>query len=355
MKKIIIILFVLLFTSGCYDNIELNSIDIVSGVGIKYEQNEYTVTYEIVNTKKSNGDSSKSFIHTGSGKTVADAFNATDLSIDRNPYFAHVKLFILHSSITGDHLKEVLEYVFRDYSMRDEFKVIYTEDDPKEIFKSSNEHNPIVSMEILNMLRNNSYTSNNAIQITFEKFFSKIINDLEDPIVSTISLNKKEIKLNKGVVFHNYDIVDYLTLEETSLYNLLLNISHGTLLTHEYNNKTTAINLYGPKIKIELKDHTIKITGTVEGYILSNNAKLDLRKSDAYNKLNQDFSNLLNKKVSNMLKKLQLYESDILSLGNMYYEKMRIKEEDIWLNYDIDTDIDVKINKKGFIFEVNYE
>ena len=52
MKKIIILLCLTFFLTGCYDNIELNDLAIISGVGIDYKDNQYYLTYEILSDIK---------------------------------------------------------------------------------------------------------------------------------------------------------------------------------------------------------------------------------------------------------------------------------------------------------------
>lgn len=355
MKKVIFSLLILLCATGCYDNIELNDLDIVSGIGISYEENKYVVTYEIINTKKTKGSNDKSFSHTGSGKTIEEAFSNTELTIDRKPYFPHLKLLIFHNSITEDKLQNIMEYLIRSNNIRTEFNLVYTSDSPKEILESSNEHNPIVSFEIVEMLKNSKYTTNSAIDEKFEQIMGKILNDLEDPIISTIKLDKNEIKLSKGILLHDYAIIDYLSLKDTSLYRLIMNESNGTSFRNEYEKGDVTINCYDSNIKLEIKDNTIVIKGSSEALILNNNAEFNLRDKSSYQTLNKDFSNIINKQVTDLVKALQFNQTDILSLADMYYDKTRIKNQNGWTNYKIDVDIDVHINKKGFIFEVNYE
>ena len=51
MKKYFILLFfILLVSTGCFDYTELNDMAIVSGISLDYEENGYHVGFEILNT-----------------------------------------------------------------------------------------------------------------------------------------------------------------------------------------------------------------------------------------------------------------------------------------------------------------
>lgn len=53
MKKLIILLITfILLTDGCYDNVKLNKLSIIAGLGIYYQDNNYIITYEIYNDYK---------------------------------------------------------------------------------------------------------------------------------------------------------------------------------------------------------------------------------------------------------------------------------------------------------------
>ena len=58
MKKIIILLSLIFILTGCYDNIELDDLAIVSGVGIDYKDEKFYLTYEILSDTKTEKNTS---------------------------------------------------------------------------------------------------------------------------------------------------------------------------------------------------------------------------------------------------------------------------------------------------------
>ena len=96
MKKIIILIITsLFFITGCYDNVELNKLSIIAGIGIDYVDNEYVLTYEIYNDNKS--DNTGELISdtiTGKGNTISEAFNNANMKTSKKDFFAHVQSLI---------------------------------------------------------------------------------------------------------------------------------------------------------------------------------------------------------------------------------------------------------------------
>ena len=85
MKKILILIIMTFLLGGCYDYNELNNIAIVSGVGIDYKDDKYSVTFEIISTKKS-GDSSgstSSYTVSSEADTITEAFLKIGNSLDK--------------------------------------------------------------------------------------------------------------------------------------------------------------------------------------------------------------------------------------------------------------------------------
>ena len=99
----------------------------------------------------------------------------------------------------------------------------------------------------------------------------------------------------------------------------------------------------------------IIINGELFSKVMDNEPNFSIRDLNTLKKLNNDFQNLINKKLRDFIKILQEYKSDILFLGENYYQNNRIKEENFWVNLDIVSDVSFYISKKGLIYEVQDE
>ena len=79
--RMIIVMLFILFVTGCYDYKELNNLYTIEGIAIDYLDNEYIVTYEIIDTSKdSNGER---IYKTGKGSIISEAFNNTNITLSK--------------------------------------------------------------------------------------------------------------------------------------------------------------------------------------------------------------------------------------------------------------------------------
>ena len=123
MKKVILILFILLGCTGCFDYTELNDMALVSGISIDYDQNQFNVSFEILNTQnKENVETDeKVFFAYGSGASISEAFSNTSLEIADFPYMAHLKTIVISEEVAKYHVEEIIDFLIRDNHIRNIF------------------------------------------------------------------------------------------------------------------------------------------------------------------------------------------------------------------------------------------
>lgn len=357
MKKIIVLLSLIFLLTGCYDNIELNDLAMISGIGIDYKDNEYYLTYEILSDTKTEDNSAMlSYTVSGSGKSISEAFINTNYKVSRKAYFAHLNILMLSEEIINGHLDKITDYILRDNSIRSDFKVLVANaTTPEKILKSNDENHPVVSEEIVKLIDNEKYNNNLVIGETFREITAKLISDENDVILNTISLENNNISINNSYIFKGFNYQDTLTKQDSSLYNLLTKDISSIEFDKNYDKGNLTITINSSDSKIEVLKDKIIINTSLEGKILENNAEINLKDTDSYKKLNKDFGNLIEKDIKEFIEVLQKNESDILGLQEKYYKSTRKKNQGLWTSADIEVNVNLKINTKGFIFEVKNE
>ena len=110
------------------------------------------------------------------------------------------------------------------------------------------------------------------------------------------------------------------------------------------NNNQTIITSYDAKIDAEVVDKKVVVKGSISARIQEDECGYDLKNAKSYQELED--------KIKKVIKKTQELETNTFSLGKKYYNKTRKEDYYIWCNQDIEVNIDVSINKKGLIFEV---
>lgn len=354
MKRIIIILLTIFLLTGCYDNIELDDLSIITGIGIDYKDDNFYLTYEILNDVKTEENTALlSYTVSGSGKSISEAFIDANYKIGKKAYFAHLKVLVLSEEIINGHFDKITDYFFRDINIRDEFNVVVANGTtPEEILKNNNDNHPVVSELIIDLLSNEKYNNSLAIDDTFQKILSKLISNNYDIILNTISLNDEEISLNNSYIFNGYVYKNSLNKLNSKLYNMLTKNTISVEFDKNYENGNVTISVNGSKTEIDITSDKIIINTKLDGKILENNPEFNLKDTEIYEKLNKDFGNIIKDDINNFVKILQENNSDILGLQSIYYKKYNKENKNLWLNAKIEVNVDLKINTKGFVFEV---
>ena len=122
MKKILLIIACLLLCS-CYDYRELRDIAIITGIGVDYKDDEYTVTLEILTpTPKEAGETEKTRLVSNSGETFIDAFKGTYTELGKEPNFSQLQMmFISESTASVAGLQELFDDLFRSSRVNNNF------------------------------------------------------------------------------------------------------------------------------------------------------------------------------------------------------------------------------------------
>ncbi len=355
MKKFFIIILISLFLTGCYDNVELNNLAIITGIGIDYKDDNFYLTYEILNDIKTDENTAMlSYTVSGEGKTISEAFINTNYKVGKKPYFAHLKIALFSESLVNGKLDQITDYLLRDTDIRDEFIAIVTKDvSPEEILSHNNKNIPVISDFITNLIDNEKYNNNLAMTENYQKVLAKLVSKNYDIVLSTITINPdNEISLDNFIIFNGYNYKATLTKEESSLYNLLTTSIFALEFSKDYDkgNVTISLNYSGTDINVT-KDEII-INTNLEGKIVENVANINLADQKSYKKLNEDFGLLIKEDITNFIKTLQNNKSDIIGFQEIYYKKTRKQNKNLWQNAKIKVNVDLKINTKGFIFEV---
>lgn len=183
MKKIFIIIFLSLFICGCSDYKELTDLTIISGINISYKDNNYNLTFEILE------DNKNSFIE-GSGKSIKDAFNNIEMKINKIPFYSHLNILSISSNTSDENIKEIVVYLINNNDFTNQFYVIISDD------------NKISNKDIYEFIDNKKIHDDINLKVTFKDFLINYYDDNKSNYLPKFSINDNEIKLD-GIVNYN--------------------------------------------------------------------------------------------------------------------------------------------------------
>lgn len=351
MKKILLIIACLLLCS-CYDYRELRDIAIITGIGVDYEDDEYTVTIEILTpTPKEAGDEEKTRLVSNSGETFIDAFKGTYTELGKEPNFSQLQMMFISESTAKDAgLQEVFDDLFRSSRVNNNFYLAIANDCNSYEILDNKQKNDTASNYVLNLLKSNNESSFIMSNNQFDFLVSKIESKGKDIYLPSISLDEDHFKVNDIAIFSDYKMVDYISKDYSAILSLLTNKVDNTIF---YSDGINSIDIKSNDFKYEVNDDKINIKLSLDATIKSLDPKYSLRDENTFKELESIFSKKIKEEADDLVNTLKEHRSDPLSIGNMYYKKAPKKYNDEYFrDTPYEVTVELNINKFGILFEV---
>ena len=349
MKKIILIIFIFLLT-GCYDYIEINDLAFISAISIDYENNHFLLGYEMLNTSEEEVTGNKTDILFENGQTISDAFEKINLSLNKKPYYHHLKVVIISKEIAKNHMKEVTDYLIRNSEIRNEFFLVLAENAMAKDVINLEMSFETIGENIAKLIETSNFSYNIAFNKSFEDILEKFLNDKIDAVATVIDIKEDNIILSGLALFKNYQYKMTIDSNNASIFNILSNNKASYLILDD----EITIKMYNSKAKYDISDDKVLIKIKVNAEILEN-TKYDLRNNETYTMLESKFKKRLENDLNDFIKIIKENDIDCLGLNNMQYKKTKKNKKDYLEKAHISFDIDFNINRKGLIYKVENE
>ncbi len=351
MKKVLLIIACLLLCS-CYDYRELRDIAIITGIGVDYKDDEYTVTLEILTpTPKEAGETEKTRLVSNSGETFIDAFKGTYTELGKEPNFSQLQMmFISESTAENIGLQELFDDLFRSSRVNNNFYLAIANDCDSYEILDNKQKNDTASNYVLNLLKSNNESSFIMSTNQFDFLIAKVESKGKDIYLPSISLDDDHFKVNDIALFSDYKMVSYIDKDYSTILSLLTNKIENTIY---YSDGINSIDIKSNEFKFDLKDDKVKITLSLDATIKSLDSKYSLRDESTFKELESIFKEKIKEEADDLINKLKECQSDPLSIGNRYYKKEPKKYFDEYFkDTSVEIEVDLNINKFGILFEV---
>lgn len=292
MKKILL-LFIILFLTGCNSYVELNNLGVINSIAIE-KNNNYKLYASIIIEVAENGNP-KTKIYEIEGKNIIESFDNLSISLNKKIYLSHLDLLIINDSIKDNELLEIINYFLNNNETREDFLII-TSNDLKKILENTK------WQEINDLIRINHTETSKSIYTTMYDLMNNYFK--KSPIYLTNIKYDQNININ-GItkIYHNKH---QLIQNDKSLFiNYLLN----NIETYKYNfecdnNKYLYLNILTSNTNII--NNTLFITNEIK--VINN--ECNLNKKD----INKLFNNYLKSNLKEFTNKNINIENTIRSL-----------------------------------------
>ena len=387
MKKfvlIIITLFILLISSGCYNYKEINDMAIVSSIGIDKDNknDKYIVSAQIMNSKESeNSEDSQITVYTKEGDTVHEALRNITLKSPRKLYGNHLSKIVLSEEVAKEGIDNILDIFNRITEVRNEFIItIVKEDKASDVLKVLTTTESIPAEYVKLSLKIADETSGLTYATKLDEFISLYLKKGIDPVVPVLKIDKKE---KKGTTINNITTTNpiskiviedlavtnkgkletYLKNEEVIGYNFLRNQIQKMIIPvkcdDENNYASISILKNKTKSSAEKKDNKYIINFNInsEAIITEYNCKKDLTDEKVIKKLEKDTEKKIKRYIKKSLNKQKETKGKFLGLERIIYlDYPKYKNEDYSVKYNVNVNLvrkgEIRNSIKG---ENNYE
>ena len=367
MKKIIVILFIL-FLTGCYNYKELNSLDIVSSIGIDYEDNMYDVSVQVLNGKQSkDSEDSQIIVYDSKGKTINEALRNMYSKTSKELYRGHITNLVLSQDVAKKGIINIIDVFERYTDIRDEMNIMVVKNESAKNTLKVLTSEELVPAEYLNLAIDNKTKKTGATSSTkLDEFSSNYLKKYIDPVITTVSVKNYKNKgdtidnittsdpitklyVNNIGITHNGKLVDYLNKKETIGYNFITNKIDNIVVPIKCNkNSYASISIINSKTnkKIYKKDNKyiielkVNSISNISEYNCSNN----INNNDSISFIEKKTNKVIRNYMNLALKKQNNTNSEFLGLKRMIYLNNSNYNNE---KFVIKTKVNVRINRKG--------
>lgn len=380
MKKLLIILLIIPFLmTGCWNYSELNTIAIVTGFSVDYENDEYNVSMLIANSKKNESSSkegeSQTTVYSGTGKTLSDAIKEIERKSPKSIYIGHLSVVVISEDVAKKGILDMSDLLLRSAESRKKFYFLQARDtSAKDILSLVMPLESFPSHGIAALLKTTSEAQAITTTVPYSYFITDVLKPGVNPVLPTVEIIgnadegrkssslettkiKTYLKVSDLAIFKNDKFVSYAENDDSQMINILNGNTNSLLTTIDNDNLSIGFNLTGLKANTKLIDPAnieIKVTGKAD--IREINNKINLEEAKTVDKI----QNVLNKNLKGRLKDTldtvqHQYKTDVFGYGNMIYKKYPKLWKQLESNWDdtyfpkvnVSIETDIKIVSTG--------
>ncbi|MBC7766066.1 MAG: Ger(x)C family spore germination protein, partial [Hyphomonadaceae bacterium] len=225
---------------GCWNYREIDKMSIVAGLAVdKSEDNQYSVTVEVVDIKGGADIRILPRTITSHGETVFDTIRNTISLSGKRLFWSHTKVLILSKAIASDDIVKILDWYIRDSETRGEINIIVSkESTAKEILESKAITDEVVSYKLNDMIEGEKSVSKAPI-ISIYDFITDLAGNGISPIAPVVSMEKsdsvKSPSINGCALFAKSRLIDFLDADDTKDLLFVRDMIKGGVLVQSEN------------------------------------------------------------------------------------------------------------------------
>jgi spore germination protein KC len=376
MKRNIILLigFALLLT-GCWDQRELSTITVITGMAIdKGKSGKYKLTIEAINTPElytqTATGNSPTVIFSLEGETVAELAYKMNIGFSQNVIYSHMRLLVISKDIAESGMMEFLASFERSRELRDDFDIILAkEGEAAEILQVVYNFQKASSLKLMSQLEAATKVWGSTPNVVVKDFISALTSPGRQPVMAAVriqgnpkkggsvdNMNKTDpdaiVIIDSMALFQEDKLVGFLSVEDTRNYLLTQDEIENTEISVPCEeNQFASVRITDAKTRVKgrMKNGKpiIQVDIVMEGSIFGSTCKGHMDDPKTYMKLDKLTNQYMKEKILKMIQTVQDdYGVDIFGFGEVVYRqdyKQFKKVEDHWDEAFKEAEIEVSV------------
>ncbi len=376
----ILLIAILLLTTGCWNRRELNELAITLAMGIdRTIDGKYLVTAQVVIpgeiTEKARG-SSPVIIFQAKGDTVLEAIRKMTKEAPRKIYPSHLRILVIGEALAKEGIGKPLDVLSRDWELRSDFYIAVAKGRKAEdILKVQTSLEKIPANELFNTLEVSAKAWSATRYVTLDELIANMVSEGKEPVLTGIhvklegdketSFSKQNVEMSNPparlyfqelAVFDGDKLIGWLNELQSKTYTIVTNNEFGSVgnvscpkhgkFVYQITNSETKV-----KGKIRHGNPEIDVVVQVEGKVADVECDINLKSAKSIVKLEKIYEKETKKMIQQAIKQVQENNKvDIFGFGEAIHradpkawEKLKIdwdeKFQDLKVNITIDGEI----------------
>ena len=360
-----LLLLSLVLSGGCWDRRELETLAVVTGMGLNYaaQGDGYEVAFKIVRAAQlqsasggagGGGELKPVWILRSTGPTVFEAVRNATFQSSRRLFLSHNQVLIISEAVAKGGLLPALEFFVRDHEPRNTQWLLLTPDEPVEILDAAAGLERVSALAIVDLMKQYQLTSKikpvylaDYIKTRIEKTTANTL-----PIIRIYeTAGKKELLLDGTAILKEDRLVGFLDHKETRGLLWVLGEVRGGVITVDLpggGKATFEIFDAIPKVKVEFKEGRVQVKIEIKerAGLGAQTTYADLSTPEQFKKLENLQTKAIEDEIRAALAKAKAYKADIFGFGEYLYKHdhrtwQRLQKE--WERYFVDAQVEIKI------------
>ncbi|MFI3207382.1 MAG: Ger(x)C family spore germination C-terminal domain-containing protein [Clostridia bacterium] len=315
MKRVLVFLSVLIvLTNFSACTADLYQHLIIKGFGIDKDGDQYIVSVRYASIENEEGED----VFFVTGESVYDALNKISVETGKVPLYSSASYIVCSSAVASEGLDKSLDFFVRYFKAKPVIRLFVTDGTASDILNAKKD-DKLISSDVIVDSTDNSENSGKSVSATVMSFVADSKSESKSSVLPMISLQDESYKCLETAMFYDYELVDFLSEEQTNAYLTLSgNLQNASMVIEGENGEKVTTEIAVSSADINSKDGenfeiNIEIKAVLVAIPFENT-------TESYEYLETKISEEISLLANDLLTKITENSCDILGFSNYLYK-----------------------------------